>query len=409
MASALRCGVSKLLARNSISGLCKPSLGASGYIAKIQVAFISGKAMRVVERKRPPPFPYETKRYSRWNQLFDKTVHRMDDNSKIVIVEGPIASGKTEFAEALAKDLDMHYMPAVTMDMHYINSYGFDMRQLDDKLPESCRSYDVKNFCKDPHHMNCANYQLQMYYYRFFQYVDALAHLFSTGEGVVLERCVYSDAIFMESMCNAGYVSKLAQRTYQDLTQLTLRELRLPHLVIYLDVPVPVVKEKIQKRGIPYEVESKVFTEQYLTDIENLYKQQYLKQMSEHAHILIYDWSEGGDPEVVIEDIERLNFDADDRDDLKFRDWQFWDANDWSDTRRIYADEKMSFKVLFNLGEVNAPELIVSGADHLAYQKVWENAPGNKYMKGFNKDMGDTGLLWKGRPTIREYRMPFFS
>lgn len=38
--------------------------------------------------------------------------------------------------------------------------------------------------------------------------MDALAHVFSTGQGVVLDRCVYSDFVFLEAMYSHGYISK---------------------------------------------------------------------------------------------------------------------------------------------------------------------------------------------------------
>jgi len=42
----------------------------------------------------------------------------------------------------------------------------------------------------------------------------------------------------------------------------------------------------------------------------------------------VYDWSEGGDVEVVVEDIERIDFDKYGRYDKKLEDWRFfkeWD------------------------------------------------------------------------------------
>jgi NADH dehydrogenase (ubiquinone) 1 alpha subcomplex subunit 10 len=52
-----------------------------------------------------------------------------------------------------------------------------------------------------------------------------------------------------------------------------------PHLVVYLDVPVSLVQQRIKERNIPYEVSSKVFTTQYLSDMEYFYKQRYLKEI----------------------------------------------------------------------------------------------------------------------------------
>lgn len=93
--------------------------------------------------------------------------------------------------------------------------------------------------------------------------------------------------------------------------------------------------------------------------------------MAAHAHILIYDWTEAGDPEVVVEDIERLDFSPEHRLDGKFDDWQFWDDKDMSHARRLYADEKNTMMTNFNLGECNAPELNIPGADAKILYETW--------------------------------------
>jgi NADH dehydrogenase (ubiquinone) 1 alpha subcomplex subunit 10 len=63
-------------------------------------------------------------------------------------VEGPPATGKSDFAKALAEELEMQYFPMVTTDSWYINPYGFDLRTLDPIVPKSMRSYDEKRFIR---------------------------------------------------------------------------------------------------------------------------------------------------------------------------------------------------------------------------------------------------------------------
>lgn len=96
-----------------------------------------------------------------------RTIDRMDENSKYIIVEGPIASGKTSFAKELAEKLDMYYMPQTSMDDIYINEYGFDLRQLDDKLPPNVRSFDEKKFVADPYNKHVASFQNTMYHLKW--------------------------------------------------------------------------------------------------------------------------------------------------------------------------------------------------------------------------------------------------
>lgn len=82
---------------------------------------------------------------------------------QIILVEGPIAAGKTEFAKKLANDLDMYYLPQAKMDDVYINEYGYDLRDLDGYLPPGARSFDEKKFVNDPTNRMTASFQLNMY------------------------------------------------------------------------------------------------------------------------------------------------------------------------------------------------------------------------------------------------------
>lgn len=85
---------------------------------------------------------------------------------QIILVEGPLAAGKSKFAKELAEELDMLYMPEANMDMIFINPYGYDMRQLDPQLPESSKSFDVRNFCQNPSHVLAGQLQIRMYMLR---------------------------------------------------------------------------------------------------------------------------------------------------------------------------------------------------------------------------------------------------
>lgn len=82
---------------------------------------------------------------------------------QIILVEGPIAAGKTEFAKKLAADLDMYYLPQASMDDVYINEYGYDLRELDNQLPPGARSFDEKKFLSNPTDRLTAAFQLNMY------------------------------------------------------------------------------------------------------------------------------------------------------------------------------------------------------------------------------------------------------
>ncbi|KAK9869964.1 hypothetical protein WA026_006061 [Henosepilachna vigintioctopunctata] len=360
------------------------------------------KEARPQTESKPKPWPYKEKKYNYFHQFIDRTSSRFDDNSKIIVVEGPVAAGKSKFAKQLADDLDMYYLPEANLDMYYFNDYGFDLRTLDDQLPENARSFDVNNFLMNPRSIQSASFQMNQYYIKLSQYVDALAHVLSTGQGVVLDRCCYSDFVFLEAMYSQGYVSKAAHKKYYDMRNETFGHLLRPHLIIYLDVPVPKVQENIQKRALSYEVKSPALTKEYLTEMEKHYKQNYLKEMSKHSALLIYDWSDGGDPEVVVEDIERVDFNRHDNQDLKFKDWVQHLEEDWAYLRRKYCNEKNYILTLSQVTVFDVPELLLGPEEAHERHELYNNAPGNEFEYGYNAKMGDKNFLFKMSAKYRD-------
>lgn len=164
---------------------------------------------------------------------------------QIICIEGPIAAGKDKFGRELAKELDMHYIEHANLDQVYINGYGIDLRSFNDELPPGARYVDLGDFISKPRDRLTAVFQNYMYQVKFENYIDALAHLFSTGQGVVMNRSVYSDIVFLNTLGREGWISKKAHRVLEEIRANSLRELMRPHLLIYLDVPVDVTHVSI--------------------------------------------------------------------------------------------------------------------------------------------------------------------
>lgn len=70
----------------------------------------------------------------------------------------------------------------------------------------------------------------------------------------------------------------LAYTKYYEFRDNTIIELLKPHLVIYLDLPVPKVIDNIKKRAISWEKNSTVLSPAYLKTMEENYKN-YLKEI----------------------------------------------------------------------------------------------------------------------------------
>merc|ERR1739838_1088711 len=189
-------------------------------------------------------------------------------------------------------------------------------------------------FLRDPSQRNAAGMQFEMYKLRLQQYIDALAHVLSTGQGVVMDRSVYSDFVFVETMAKFGFMSKGAQNVYYEVKKATVPQLMKPHLCIYLDISVDEVLKRLEARG---DAPSPFHTREVLTHMETVYKQHFLKEIGNHAEMLIYNWGESGDAEVVVEDIERIDFNRFDNNDAKLSDWWMPDEWGWCQQRMQYT------------------------------------------------------------------------
>ncbi|GBP55937.1 NADH dehydrogenase 1 alpha subcomplex subunit 10, mitochondrial [Eumeta japonica] len=390
--------------------------GKIGACQVIQNRNIMGKALRESIPPRPPkpkPFDYVTKDYTFFRSIFDKTTHRFDENTRVVVVEGPVAVGKTQFAQTLAEDLGMKHFPEPNMDWHYVRSNGIDIRTFDDQIPEDARTFDHRNWNCDPCHRLAANFQMMMYVARYSQYIDALAHMFNTGQGVVLERCPYSDYVFLESMLFQNYIRRSVRNVYYQVVGNTIGELLRPHLVIYLDMSVERTIEAIKARGHQHEVCGRALTPEFLKEMERQYKNKYLPDISTHAELLIYDWSGGGDVEVVVEDIERLDFDKYTlRTEPKMKDWRMPAEVMWAEKRMTYTNQKHYLMNMINIGNCDVPELITSAEDCWNRDKVIYGHPKFKYQDGYNEGIATvqrTKLCRSGLATndiLRRYYAP---
>merc|ERR1711962_1327945 len=239
------------------------------------------------------PWPYKSWGYSYPLSLIDGTTKRFKDNSKLVVVEGPPALDKTKFAKELAEEFGMLYVPGFTMDDFYINAYGYDLRELDFVFKYTRnKCFDEKLFAQDPtandHGLDRMLYQSHVK--RYVKYVDMLAHIFNTGQGVVTERSPHSDWVYFEAAYQQGWISKTTRKHYFKLRDLMMCEILRPNLIVYLDTPVDVVQRKIRERAEkthPWEKNSPVYENTgYLNHLYNdLFKKQYLQEAGIHSYV----------------------------------------------------------------------------------------------------------------------------
>uniref|UniRef100_A0A8C5RTS9 NADH dehydrogenase [ubiquinone] 1 alpha subcomplex subunit 10, mitochondrial n=1 Tax=Laticauda laticaudata TaxID=8630 RepID=A0A8C5RTS9_LATLA len=311
--------------------------------------------------------------------LGDRASAKFTEYSKIFTVEGNLYSGSAKLAQQVAETLGLRYFPEATI--HLLDQFTGDGKKLDLKYNGSCY---LETFYNEPKHPNGNSYRLQVWMYcsRFLQYVEALDHLLSTGQGVVLERSPYSDFVFLEAMSKQGYIKPRCVKHYYRMKHLSICEILPPHLILYIDAPVSEVKKRIDETGEPYE---KKVSAAYLQSIEDVYKKSFLPQISETSEVLQYTASEMDSLERIIEDIEILKFNKGpwlEQDDLTLH------------YLRCSVHDKS--KLLSPLAVPDyIPEVTIGGLDADSIYQSYRELPGRKYASGYNTDVGDKWIWLK--------------
>merc|ERR1712098_205865 len=186
---------------------------------------------------------------------------------------------------------------------------------------------------------------------------------------------------------------------YYKMRGMTIDQLLRPNLIIYLDAPVDVVQANIRERSKsshPWEANSPVWeNSDYLEHLYGtLLRKQYLKTASESSMVLSYDWSEGGDVEVVIEDIERLNMDYHDKYDKQQKDWRLLTEDGFASKRQAYTNKNKLINQ-FRDPFWSADKLILTSTEGTELERLKLKLPGNFYMPGFNTKLGDPEPFWQ--------------
>uniref|UniRef100_UPI00358ED8D2 NADH dehydrogenase [ubiquinone] 1 alpha subcomplex subunit 10, mitochondrial-like isoform X1 n=1 Tax=Myxine glutinosa TaxID=7769 RepID=UPI00358ED8D2 len=218
---------------------------------------------------------------------------------KVVVLDGNLAAGKTTLGQLVAEKIGFLYTNEAIMSSleDQQQEKVLHLPYLNGELGSLERFYDDPESSDD----NAFRLQLCMFYTRLLQYADALKHLFKTGQGVVLDRSIYSDFVFLETMHRQGFIPKHYVQMYNEMKQNVFVKLPAPHVVIYLDVSIHEIQRRLVVRGRPFEQN---ISDCYLKEIEDVYKERFLPQMHQTSAVLHYDWSNFGDVDKVVADIE---------------------------------------------------------------------------------------------------------
>lgn len=368
---------------------------------------ISGKAMREIDPNKPKPFPYEKDIDFRMIPgMFEKTTYRFDENSKLIVVDGAHAIGKSKFAKELAEELDMAYFPYPRMDDCLINAYGVDMRDYNHLMIPINKTYDEKDFARNPVGPveGCADrLHIDLLKEKYRNHINAIMHIFNTGQGVVMEGTPFNDYAYFDAAYNQGWIDRNSRDQYKESLRMSLHLLLRPNLYIYLDAPTDVVMKNIQNRGNEWDKNSPVWTnKQYLSDIYNELKKTFLKEQQRHSHVLVYDWTEPGDLEVVVEDIEALNFDFQEETSEQQKDWRLGKEDQYARVREEFCNSLKRDQIYRQMGNTKRNYSCVHLWREPHEQEQLEDAlywiKSERYAVGYNTSMGDKNLLFRGFP-----------
>lgn len=383
-------------AKNCVGKATTPLLAGKVGVPTIQVA-----TMRATYGEKYPyekPWPYEQKKFNLFHEIvmMEKSLFRMNENSKIIIVEGNINVGKSQFAQDLAKNFDLKYIPSTT-DADCFTYDGFDIRSVDDILSSGARSYDHADFLSDPHPEKGIMGRLQLMWLveKFMTYARGLEHMLNTGQGVVMVQSVFSDEVFLDALVRIGWQNRTFRNYYNDIKDNAIVELLKPHLTIYLDAPVSTIRERVKKSTNPLEANSPNLSDKYLQTLEDVFKERFLPKMRLSGEVVEIDWTEPSDAmdmEVISEEIQNLVLENDDKEDPKFSDWQNMNDDMVALNRRRFGDETFLDNNFTRPLPFECPELMysISEADERR-RIIWEH-PALHYAVGHAPQFGQRKL-----------------
>jgi deoxyadenosine/deoxycytidine kinase len=162
---------------------------------------------------------------------------------RFIAIAGNIGAGKSTLVEFLSRQYDIrpYFEPNET------NPY-------------------LSDFYRD---MKAWAFHSQLYFLsRKFRIHQELT---SATEAVIQDRTIYEDAeIFAENLYRQRKMSARDYRTYRELYEAIVRELRPPNLMIYLKCSIRALRQRIRLRGRP---EEQALPRSYLERLQALYEE----------------------------------------------------------------------------------------------------------------------------------------
>jgi len=161
---------------------------------------------------------------------------------KFIVVAGNIGAGKSTLVELLSRELQLTPFYEPVSENPYLSDFYDDMKRW--------------------------AFQSQLFY--LTRRLRIHRQLLDVQGSVIQDRSVYEDAeIFAKNLFLQGDISERDFGVYQDLYQILVTLLPPPDMIIYLKTSVPVLAQRIVRRGRDFEVD---IPQDYLTRLNGLYE-----------------------------------------------------------------------------------------------------------------------------------------
>ncbi len=159
----------------------------------------------------------------------------------LILVAGNIGAGKTSLTERIGARLGWQTAFESVSDNPYLADFYADMKQW--------------------------VYHLQIFFlgHRAHQHID----LVNSPQSAIADRSIYEDLhIFARASLHLGNLDERGFESYRTVFNLVVDNLPRPDLLLYLNAPVPVLMDRIHRRGRKME---EGIPEEYLSLLESLY------------------------------------------------------------------------------------------------------------------------------------------
>ena len=188
-------------------------------------------------------------------------------------IAGLIGAGKSTLAAALGEHLglDVHYEPVI------------DHAYLDD-------------FYRNP-----ARYAFPMQIYLLNRRFQQHQEIIWRGRGGVQDRTIYEDAIFAQTLRDAGQLDSRDYETYLSLFRNLSNFMCRPNVIVYLDVTPEKSLERIKARDRSCE---ETIPLDYLKRLSENYEQ-FLAEISRQIPVIRVNWDEFWDVETLAAAVSR--------------------------------------------------------------------------------------------------------